>query len=388
MASIIDTHAQRLTIGIVVVCLGMSVLSFGLRIYARSVSAAKLWWDDYWMALPMLVCIAMSTNDFIGLVYGSGKHQAELDEDVVMAFMKNLYVYMIFWSIGVFSVKVGILLFYWRVFHTNAFRATALVVGCFSVGMFVSNFFSFTFQCTPIESFWMARPEDCIDQHSFYLASAVINVVGDVTVLALPLPVIWGLHTSRGKKWTLSFLFLLGTFVCIASIFRIVGVYEIDPTDFTYSNVSGGLWSTIEVEIGFICANLPAVRPVVFRWFGIGSSAAAYGSESTGPRQYGISAKGASRSGHIVLGSGQREPDLLDSDTEALTRRGRDSGLTLTTTGGLSGDGRGSAFGLAEIVVKTDIGISIDPNHSPLHNGKPSHFVRITALGAGKDYYK
>jgi hypothetical protein len=57
--------------------------------------------------------------------------------------------------------------------------------------------------------------------------------------------------------------------VCVASIFRIIAVNQIDPHDFTFSNVAGGLWSSVEVEIGFICANLPAIRPLVFKLFKI-----------------------------------------------------------------------------------------------------------------------
>ncbi|KAI0880613.1 uncharacterized protein GGS22DRAFT_174350 [Annulohypoxylon maeteangense] len=385
MTSVSNTYAQRLTTGIVVTCLALSVISFGLRIYARKVSAANLWWDDYWMSLPMLICIAMSTNDFVGLVYGSGQHQADLDNQTVQSFMKNLYLYEIFWSIGVFSVKVGILIFYWRVFHTRAFRVSAIAVGTFSLMIFLVNFFTFVFQCTPIKSFWEGNLEDCIDRNAFYLASAIINVAGDIAVLTLPLPVVWRLHTSRSKKWSLSFLFLLGAFVCIASIFRIVGVYEIDPADFTFSNLAGGLWSTVEVEIGFICANLPAIRPVVFKWFGLGSSAPGYASGSAGPRQYGISSKGATRSGHVILRSRNQESDVLDSDTEALTN-----------TRGTNGDAQqGQAFGLAEIVVQTDIGVSIDSKQSQSHDEEPNHFVRITAPrsgtvdlpGTGKDYY-
>ncbi|KAI2466651.1 hypothetical protein F4781DRAFT_404983 [Annulohypoxylon bovei var. microspora] len=385
MTAITNTYAQRLTTGIVVTCLALSIISFGLRIYARKKSAAKLWWDDYWMTLPMIICVAMSTNDFVGLVYGSGEHQADLDEQTVQKFMKNLYLYEIFWSIGVFSVKVGILMFYWRVFHTKAFRVSAIAVGSFSLMIFLVNFFTFVFQCTPIESFWYGNLEDCIDRNAFYLASAIINVAGDIAVLTLPLPVVWRLHTSRSKKWSLSFLFLLGAFVCIASIFRIVGVYEIDAADFTFSNLAGGLWSTVEVEIGFICANLPAIRPIVFQWFGLGSSAPGYGSGSAGPRQYGISSKGATRSGHVILRSRNQESDMLDSDTERLTN-----------SRGANGDAQqGQAFGLSEIVVKTDIGVSIDSKQSQSDDKEPNHFVRITAPhsgtvdlpGAGKDYY-
>jgi hypothetical protein len=119
---------------------------------------------------------------------------------------------MLIWANGVFAVKVGILLFYWRVFQkTPSFRISAVAVAFLSTGIFLSNFFSFTFQCFPVRRFWMPDVEgSCINQNAFYLASAVINVFGDVAVLSLPLPIIWGLQTSRSKKWSLSFLFLLG----------------------------------------------------------------------------------------------------------------------------------------------------------------------------------
>lgn len=125
--------------------------------------------------------------------------------------MKNLYAYMIVWTFGVLGVKIGILLFYWRVFATRRIRTYILAVFALSVGTFLVNFFIFIFQCTPIAKFWDQSIEGkCINQNKFYFASAIINVCGDVMVLALPMPVVWQLHTSRNKKWSLSFLFLLG----------------------------------------------------------------------------------------------------------------------------------------------------------------------------------
>ncbi len=103
-------YNQRLTIGVVVTCLLLSVLSFGLRIYARTISAAKLWYDDYWMVFVMVICFAMSACDFTGtyprgptidswqlltsaltctgLKYGSGQHQVDLEISDLLSFMK------------------------------------------------------------------------------------------------------------------------------------------------------------------------------------------------------------------------------------------------------------------------------------------------------------
>lgn len=126
--------------------------------------------------------------------------------------MQNLYLYEIFWSFGVFSVKVGILLLYWRIFPTRGLRIAVLAVGALTLGIFVANFFTFIFQCIPIARFWDQEIHGrCIEQHVFYLVSAIINVLSDIAVLVLPLPVVWRLHTSTSRKWSLSFLFLLGT---------------------------------------------------------------------------------------------------------------------------------------------------------------------------------
>jgi len=56
-----STGNRRLTIGIVGTCLGLSLISFGLRIHARLVSAAKLY---YCMMFVVVLCCAMSTSDF------------------------------------------------------------------------------------------------------------------------------------------------------------------------------------------------------------------------------------------------------------------------------------------------------------------------------------
>ncbi|KAJ8133028.1 hypothetical protein O1611_g594 [Lasiodiplodia mahajangana] len=326
----------------------------------------------------MAVCILMSVFDFLGLVYGSGVHQADLPKATATMFVRLLWVYMLIWATGVFSVKIGILLFYWRVFQrTASFRLGAMIVTFISTGIFLSNFFSFTFQCFPVQTFW--EPEldgHCINQNAFYLASAIINVFGDIAVLSLPLPIIWNLQASRSKKWSLSFLFLLGAFVVVASIFRIVAVTQIDPMDFSFTNVGGGLWSTVEVEVGFICANLPAVRPLLFKWFKYDTTRDGSGATP----KYNISSKGGIRSGHIKLPSRNRDNDLDNSSTEILTSGGNANAipLTSTTTKSISQNSdQIEPVPHSDIRVQKDFKVSIDANTESSAGGT-DHYVQVT----------
>ena len=120
---------------------------------------------------------------------------------------------MLLWAAGAWGVKIGILLFYWRVFQQPPpFRMAVIGLGTLFACMFLANIFSFFFQCIPVSSFWdHTRPGRCFNIHDFLLASGVLNVFGDVAVLLLPLPVIWSLHASRNRKISLSIIFMLGT---------------------------------------------------------------------------------------------------------------------------------------------------------------------------------
>ncbi|KAI0476705.1 hypothetical protein F4859DRAFT_521280 [Xylaria cf. heliscus] len=371
MRSAAEEHNIQLTLGVVISLLILSSISFALRIWARFSTGARLWWDDYWMFWVMAVCITMSVFDFLGLVYGSGVHQYDLPPATATMFVKLLWVYMLIWAVGVFSVKIGILLFYWRVFQrTSSFRISALIVTFISTGIFLSNFFSFTFQCFPVSRFWLPDSDgSCIDQNAFYLASAIINVFGDVAVLSLPLPIIWNLQASRSRKWSLSFLFLLGAFVVVASIFRIVAVTQIDPHDFSFTNVGGGLWSTVEVEVGFICANLPAVRPLLFKWFKLDSTRDGSGATP----KYNISSKGGIRSGHIKLQSRSNENEADNSSTEILTLQGNTNAIPLTNT--TTSRDKIEPVSLSDIVVQKDFNMSIDANPESSAGGS---YVQVT----------
>lgn len=66
-----------------------------------------------------------------------------------------------------------------------------------------------------MSSFWNAPidskgEEFVLDLGSLIVAYAIIDIVLDVGILALPLPVIGRLHMNRTKRWAVAGVFLLG----------------------------------------------------------------------------------------------------------------------------------------------------------------------------------
>lgn len=48
------SYNQNLIIAITTLVLILAYVSFGLRLYARRVSGAKVWWDDYTIAAGLV----------------------------------------------------------------------------------------------------------------------------------------------------------------------------------------------------------------------------------------------------------------------------------------------------------------------------------------------
>jgi len=79
----------------------------------------------------------------------------------------------------------------------------------------------------------------CIDLHATFLAISVPSILTDVAILALPLPQVWKLQTNTTQKVSLSFIFLLGSFVVFTSIYRFTVYLNYDPNDLPYTLAPG-----------------------------------------------------------------------------------------------------------------------------------------------------
>ena len=89
-------------------------------------------------------------------------------------------------------------------------------------------------KCTPIQKLWKPDMQGhCSSRHKGGVASGVMNVVSDFTILILPLPIIWRLQMPWGKKSRVIAVFGVGLFACIASILRLV--YNLELTRVTFN---------------------------------------------------------------------------------------------------------------------------------------------------------
>ncbi|KAL8702155.1 MAG: hypothetical protein Q9201_004547 [Fulgogasparrea decipioides] len=127
--------------------------------------------------------------------------------------------------------------------------------------------------CHPISYNWDGSIDGhCGDVAANCLTGEGINTLTDIIILILPMPTIWRLHVPLHSKITLSFIFGLGSFICIISIIRFRSLFDyttapmmeskIYNSDGTYDNNLPILYTVLESSLGVICACLVFLKPI------------------------------------------------------------------------------------------------------------------------------
>lgn len=115
------------------------------------------------------------------------------------------------------------------IYYTMAF------VTLLTIGVTVANIF----QCRPFERIYTPdlhlawvhwgknQPGMCINRPALFYSSGALNVLGDLVILGIPMPMLMGLGWPWRQKVALIGVFSLGGIACIASIARIGILHEL-----------------------------------------------------------------------------------------------------------------------------------------------------------------
>ncbi|KAK4544171.1 hypothetical protein LTR36_004381 [Oleoguttula mirabilis] len=173
------------------------------------------------------------------------------------------------WILTVGVTKLSILMQYLRIFSSRTTRSLCYLLLFFVVLATSWAFFRGTFLCIPMHKLWKPEvPGHCVDAEKYWLSVAVVNTALDSLVLCLPIPAISSLHLPRKQKASLVLVFTLGFFGCATSVARIVTVLIIaDAGHHVLSGIWAIVWSTVEANVGIICACLLALKPLVVMLF-------------------------------------------------------------------------------------------------------------------------
>ena len=124
-----------------------------------------------------------------------------------------LLVGQITWAVAVTFIRASVLALYVRiVFRIKSFRMTCYVVHGINMLFGAVTVLGACLICDPISFQWHRSIPGghCGDQKKLDLFIGVFNLLIDITVVVLPMPVLWGLQMATGRKISLSGIFGLG----------------------------------------------------------------------------------------------------------------------------------------------------------------------------------
>ena len=113
------------------------------------------------------------------------------------------------------KIKLSVLLFYDRIFGIAKpnFRYILLITGGLVIAYGVAGVLGTIFQCVPLSDLWKPPSNHapvCILFGRLVLTMGAVNIVTDIIILSLPIPLVWRLQVSKPRRWQLVIVFSLG----------------------------------------------------------------------------------------------------------------------------------------------------------------------------------
>lgn len=181
-------------------------------------------------------------------------------------------------------IKLSLLCQYLRIFEKGTFLRKLTICAAYTIGVWGSIFaFIAWFPCFPPKLFWSLGPEvgmKCYAYGSRYAAAftttfevhAGLNVVFDIVVLAIPVPLYFEKGATNQRRAGLLGLGAMGTLINVFGIWRLTTVVQhrsttyptFDPT--WYSPISL-IQACLEVDAASICASITVFWPVIAEKF-------------------------------------------------------------------------------------------------------------------------
>ncbi|KAM0801841.1 hypothetical protein BDR22DRAFT_888293 [Usnea florida] len=258
------TGIINIAINSVFLCL--AAVAVGIRLWSRRIQRHVLCLNDYAVILAWVFAAALViTSNIVITRYGGSKHIEFVKPSDLPVILKAYLAADVVWAAANTSVRISVLHFYMTIFRSNrAFLTVAytlfVLVVAFGVGIVVSDVLT----CRPLAKYWdPLRSGVCENSGASLVALSSCNIIADVLIVLLPLPMVWVLQTTTRRKIELSIIFTLGFLICIVTMVRLALSVQFNQEDFAYDVARIGIVTELEPLLGIIIACLPTFPPAI-----------------------------------------------------------------------------------------------------------------------------
>ncbi|CCT75720.1 related to integral membrane protein PTH11 [Fusarium fujikuroi IMI 58289] len=157
-------------------------------------------------------------------------------------------------------IKSALCAFYFRLTAGLTGYKTRIYIGFgFIASTYIAIICCILFSCRPFNRFWQIYPDPGNFCHPaisrLYIFIIVsLNILTDVYLLAIPIPMLWGARIPKVKKYGLVVLFSGAVFVMVAGLLRCILILK-NPKS---GPIEGASWAVRESFVAVVTANLPS----------------------------------------------------------------------------------------------------------------------------------
>ncbi|KAI5788965.1 hypothetical protein DFH27DRAFT_216521 [Peziza echinospora] len=258
------------TLGVTYACSILALLCITVRLLCRRIRGERFlaFRDDLWMGISIIPLLVRLGVIHIVLLYGTNsitgnpaKRARLTSEEITQRILGSQMV--IVSRIGhpafLWCMKACVLAFLGRLMsaepkYARALRVTGWGLGLTFVGVILSN----TLECRPFHKYYQVVPDPgnhCTKGFAQLLTVGTTNILTDLALIILPLPLIYKSHLPLYRKLQLSVLFGVGIFLIAITVARMPVI-----SDAPGMQQNRTLWASIEILAACLVANAPILN--------------------------------------------------------------------------------------------------------------------------------
>ncbi|KAI1817239.1 hypothetical protein GGS20DRAFT_582747 [Poronia punctata] len=274
-----DAQRQFITEDFTLFAVGLIVTI--TRTYARlkQVGFKGLQGDDYLVWLAMLLYAAETTLAYSVGVFATGlanngmtdeqRTSLNVNDPEYSTRVTGCKIQLAGWSSYsalLWTLKASLLVFYIRLtagLGRDYLRRIHIGFGVLFLTFLVATLNLFL-GCRPFYKYWQISPDpgnDCQPAISTRIVwvYASLNIVSDIYLLSIPIPMLWNSSLKLPKKIGLIALFSGGVFIIVCALIRAVLII----TDPIGGAQTAGSWAVRETFVAVLTTNLPMIFPLL-----------------------------------------------------------------------------------------------------------------------------
>ncbi|KAF4487865.1 integral membrane PTH11, partial [Fusarium agapanthi] len=262
------------------VLLSLGLVTIGVRMGVRIRQIGFGGWhlDDYLMPITGLIFTAETVAAYLvgakfqGLTnsYMTDQERADIDMNGQEHYNRvwGSKIQVIGWSFYaciLWCLKFCVTAFYGRLTSGLTHLKTRVTIAYIILGVsYAVVALTILLSCQPFHHFWQVSPDPGLlcqptKSPAYVLVVVIPNILTDIYLLSIPLPLLWGVNISVRRRLTLMLLFSGALFIMMAGTIRAVTILTAGPN----GAVAGSQWACRETFVAIIVTNLPIIQPLI-----------------------------------------------------------------------------------------------------------------------------